>query len=127
MTDLPTAQRRIMRMMMRRMEMSDAELRRALEALPEGERLGAAEFDEAIAWLTSQNWLAASGEAESLRYRVNYRRRGEHELTQVKPRRRSGAGLGKTIWEALESGPTGRKPDGAAGESAPPTPPESKG
>ena len=129
---LAPAPRRVMRLVMRESELGYADLCRAMEQLPAGERVGGQELDDALAQLTGQNWLAVSGADEGRRYRVNYRRRSGRALTQVVPRRQSGGSLGKTIWDALESGPLVERPAGEGAdlpgvETRPPAEPFRKG
>lgn len=129
--ELAPAARRVMRLMMRELELGYADLRLAMEQLPAGEGVNAQELDDVLAQLAGQNWLLVSGADEGRRYRVNYRRRSGRALTQVTPRRQSGRSLGKTIWEALESGSPGETPaaggaDPSGAEGGPPAEPSRK-
>ena len=61
MVDLPPALRKIMRVMLRKVQMSYPELTETMEAMPEKERLSSDELEEAIATLVEQSWLMKLG------------------------------------------------------------------
>ncbi len=88
--ELPQALRRIMRMMLREVEMTYAAICAATDAAPEAERLSRADLDEALKTLTAQNWLICRGEGEALNYTVNLRRK-------------AGSQLGTSFWNALDA------------------------
>jgi hypothetical protein len=90
MVDLPPALRKIMRVMLRRVQMSYPELTEAMKSVPEKERLSSSELEEAIATLVEQSWLMKIGEGERAIYKVNLRRK-------------SGSTLASGIWQALDS------------------------
>lgn len=90
MVDLPPALRKIMRVMLRRVQMSYPELTEAMKSVPEKERLSNDELEEAIATLVEQSWLVKLGEGERAIYKVNLRRK-------------SGSTLASGIWQALDS------------------------
>lgn len=90
MVDLPPALRKIMRVMLRRVQMSYPELTEAMKSVPEKERLSNDELEEAIATLVEQSWLMKLGEGERAIYKVNLRRK-------------SGSTLASGIWQALDS------------------------
>lgn len=87
---LPPALRKIMRLMLREIEMTYTAICAAMESMPEADRLNRAELDQALENLTGQNWLIRRGEGEGLNYTVNLRR---------KP----GSGLGQNFWTALDT------------------------
>jgi hypothetical protein len=90
MVDLPPALRKIMRVMLRRVQMSYPDLMEAMKGVPEKERLSPDELEEAIATLVEQSWLMKIGEDERAIYKVNLRRK-------------SGSTLASGIWKALDS------------------------
>jgi hypothetical protein len=87
---LPPALRKIMRMLLREIEMTYAAICAAMEALPEADRLSRKELDQALDTLTVQNWLIRRGEGEGLNYTVNLRRK-------------AGSQLGLNFWNALDA------------------------
>ena len=88
--DLSPPLRKIMRLMLRELQMSYPRLCEAMEALPEAERLSRAELDDALATLTKQFWLIRLGEAERAIYKVNLRRK-------------TASALGGGIWNTLDT------------------------
>lgn len=99
---LPPALRKIMRLMLREMELSFSALAESMQALPEGDRLNRTELEQALGLLTEQQWLIRLGEGERATYKVNLRRK-------------AGSNLSGDIWGTL---------DGKLGK-APPEKPES--
>jgi hypothetical protein len=87
---LPPSLRRIMRTMLREVELTHPEIVTAMHAVPESERLSDSELDEALATLTREGWLIRLGVDARITYRVNLRRK-------------AGSGLTGGIWAALES------------------------
>jgi hypothetical protein len=90
MVDLPPALRKIMRVMLRRVQMSYPDLMEAMKGVPEKERLSPDDLEKAIATLVEQSWLMKIGEDERAIYKVNLRRK-------------SGSTLASGIWKALDS------------------------
>lgn len=88
-TTLPEAQRRLVRLILREVQMPYGDLCHAAAALPPSQRLRASEVDEALAALVAQSWLVRLGQDERATYRVNLRRK-------------RGSRLGTSIWERLE-------------------------
>ena len=88
--DLPPALRKIMRLMLRQLQMNYAQLAEAIDQLPEGERLTRTSLDEALKKLSEQAWLIQIGEGERAVYKVNLRRK-------------AGSHLSDTIWQNLDS------------------------
>lgn len=76
---LPPALRKIMRLMLREIEMSYSDLREAAGTMPEAESLSPAELDRALDDLSRQGWLIKMGE-EKISYRVNLRRKAGSNL-----------------------------------------------
>jgi hypothetical protein len=87
---LPPTLRKIMRLMLRENEMTDAAIREAVEAMPEADRVSQSDLSDALNALTAESWLIRLGQDETVTYRVNLRRK-------------AGSGLGGAIWARLES------------------------
>jgi hypothetical protein len=88
--DLPPALRKIMRLMLRQLQMNYPQLCNAMDQMPEDERLTRANLDEALKKLTEQAWLIQIGEGERAIYKVNLRRK-------------AGSQLGEDIWQNLDA------------------------
>jgi hypothetical protein len=100
--ELPAVQRKIMRLMLRQVEMTYAELCRAAEAMPEADRLSRAELDEGLETLSGQRWLNRIEGPEQVSYKVNFRRKAGRTLAKVNLRRAGGA-RAHDLWDALEA------------------------
>ena len=87
--DLPPALRKIMRLMLRELQMTYPRLCEAMDSMPEQERLTRAELDTALSTLTQQFWLTHIGEGEKAIYKVNLRRK-------------AGSTLASGIWSSLD-------------------------
>ena len=87
--DLPPALRRIMRLMLRQLQMSYPQLCESMDGMPENERLSRADLDGALENLTQQAWLTRLGEGQKAIYKVNLRPK-------------SGSTLASGIWSALD-------------------------
>jgi hypothetical protein len=87
--DLPPVLRKIMRMMLRELQMSYPRMREAMETLPEDQRLNKPDLDEALDSLTLQSWLIRIGQGEKAIYKVNLRRK-------------AGSTLASGIWANLD-------------------------
>ena len=88
--DLPPALRKIMRFMLRQLQMNYPQLCDFVESMPEGERLSRTELDEALKTLSQQAWLIQIGEGERAIYKVNLRRK-------------AGSTLASGIWQSLDA------------------------
>ena len=88
--DLPPALRKIMRLMLRELQLNYPQLIEAMAGLPEAERLASKELDEALDVLTRQSWLVRIGEGPKAIYKVNLRRK-------------LGSTLASGIWNTLDS------------------------
>jgi hypothetical protein len=88
--DLPPALRKIMRLMLRELELSYPQLIEAINALPEAERIPAKDLAEALEILTRQAWLIRIGQGERAIYKVNLRRK-------------AGSSIANGIWNNLDS------------------------
>lgn len=78
--DLPPALRKIMRLMLRELQMNYPRLREVMESVPEAERLSRDELDAALSSLTEQFWLIRIGTGEKAIYKVNLRRKEGSKL-----------------------------------------------
>ena len=87
---LPPALRKIMRLMLRELQMTHPRLCEAMDSMPEAERLTRDELQAALSALTQQFWLIRIGEGEKAIYKVNLRRR-------------QGSTLASGIWSSLDS------------------------
>ena len=87
---LPPALRKIMRLMLRELQMSYPRLCEAMDAMPEADRLSREDLQAALTTLTEQAWLIRIGEGEKAIYKVNLRRR-------------EGSKLVAGIWSALDT------------------------
>jgi hypothetical protein len=85
---LPAAQRRIIRLILRDVQLPYRALCRAAAALPGEERLNRAEVDRILEDLLQEAWLVRLGQGERVTYRVNLRRK-------------RGSKLDSSIWERL--------------------------
>jgi hypothetical protein len=86
--DLPSPLRKLMRLMLREVELSYQELCEATDKMPQDDRLSRAELDQALETLSKNNWLIRRGEGEMTSYKVNLRRKASSKLSQ-------------NIWSAL--------------------------
>ncbi len=87
--DLPPALRKIMRLMLRQIQMNYPQLCEAMDKVPKGERLSHTDLDEALKTLAQQAWLIQIGEGERAIYKVNLRRK-------------AGSTLASGIWQSLD-------------------------
>lgn len=87
---LPPALRKIMRLMLRELELGTGRIKEAMAALPESERLSPEELAQALEALTQQGWLIRIGKSERAIYKVSLRRK-------------AGSTLASGIWKSLDS------------------------
>jgi len=88
--DLPPALRKIMRLMLRQIQMNYPQLCEAMEKVPEDERLSQSDLDEALKTLSQQAWLIQIGEGDRAIYKVNLRRK-------------AGSTIASGIWQSLDA------------------------
>jgi hypothetical protein len=93
---LPPAQRKIMRLILRKTEISYAELSQAIAGMPEADRLSQAEMDETLDALIQQQFLLRADGDREVTFRVNHRRNTRSTLRT-------------NIWDALDSGAISNK------------------
>ncbi len=96
--DLQPALRRIMRLMLRELQMTYPRLCEAMDAMPEQDRLTRDELDDSLSTLTQQFWLIRIGEGEKAIYKVNLRRK-------------AGSTLAAGIWSSLDAKLKGKPKD----------------
>jgi len=73
--ELPTPLRKMMRTMLRKLELSKSEIAKVLDDLPAEDRKEVKDLDSALKILIKQGWLISLGEDENQRYKVNLRRK----------------------------------------------------
>jgi len=88
--DLPPALRKVMRLMLRELQLGHPQLMEAIAAFPAAERLPREELEEALEVLTRQAWLTRLGTGEKAIYKVNLRRK-------------AGSTLAAGVWNVLDS------------------------
>ena len=79
-TELPTPLRRIMRKMLRALELNQEEIAKIFSELPAEEQKEVKNLDEALEILTTQGWLIRLGEGDKTLYKANLRRKRGSEL-----------------------------------------------
>lgn len=94
--ELPPALRKIMRLMLRELQMGFPKLCEAVDTMPEKERLTRDELQDALSTLTQQFWLIRIGEGKKAIYKVNLRRKAGSTLT---------AGIWSSLDEKLKDNP----------------------
>jgi hypothetical protein len=92
--------RKIMRVMLRELQLSYPRMCEVMDGMPEQDRLTRAELDEALKTLTEQFWLVRIGEKEKAIYKVNLRRKAGSTLM---------AGIWSSLDEKLKGNPPERK------------------
>jgi predicted transcriptional regulator len=102
---LTPAERVVVRLILRKVETTYAEVCVVVAALPEDKRLSQAELDETLKTLAERGWLTQRGEGPNSVYKVNIRSRST---------RKAGESPLRKAWDALEA-------HDQAGASPPPT------
>ena len=87
---LPPVERKIIRMLLRELEMTHAGLWEAMQAFPEDERPTRQDMDAALDNLTNEGWVIRMGEGDARHYEPNMRRKAPSTLA-------------KAIWSSLGS------------------------
>jgi hypothetical protein len=87
--DLPPTLRKIMRLMLRELQLNYPQLIETVAALPDNEQLARKDLDEALGVLTAQGWLIRIGQGEKAIYKVNLRRK-------------AGSKLASGVWNTLD-------------------------
>jgi hypothetical protein len=78
---LPPRLRKIMRLMLREVEMTYEQLREATAGMAEEDRLSDSELKDSLDNLTKQSWLIRLGQGELITYKVNLKRKGPSSLS----------------------------------------------
>ena len=86
---LPPNLRKVMRIMLRKLEITRKGLIAEIDKLPEDDKLGNDELIYSLETLAKQSWLISRGEGQFLNYQVNLRRK-------------SGSSLSKSFWVRLD-------------------------
>jgi len=86
---LPPTLRKIMRLMLRELQMTYPRLCEVMDSMPEAERLSRNDLQDALSTLTQQFWLLRIGDGEKAIYKVNLRRK-------------EGSKLAAGIWSSLD-------------------------
>jgi hypothetical protein len=73
--ELPAPLRKMMRTLLRKVELSKTEVAKVLEDLPADDRKEIKNLDSALKTLIKQGWLISFGEGDNQRYKVNLRRK----------------------------------------------------
>jgi hypothetical protein len=87
---LPPVPRRIMRLILRRPDINEPDLRAAVAALPDPDRPSSAELDSVLVDMLDRRWLLKQTNTQPTTYRVNLRRKAVRTLTT-------------DLWDALDS------------------------
>lgn len=82
--------RKIMRLMLRQLQMTYLQLCEVMKDWPESDRMAPQELGQALEVLTKQFWLIRLGDGERATYRVNLRRK-------------AGSTLAQGIWASLDA------------------------
>ena len=100
---LPAPLRKLMRLMLRKIELDTPSLRQAVDAMPEKGRMEKAELDQALDELCKKSWLIRRGEGDSVSYKVNLRRKASSTLMD-------------SIWSSLDDKIEGQEDTSAQDE-----------
>jgi len=87
---LPPLYRKIMRYIQREHELMYTEICQWVAELPDDERPGQVDLDQALEALSKQFWLIKRGEGDRVRYQVNMRRK-------------AGSKLAAGVWNTLDT------------------------
>jgi hypothetical protein len=100
---LPSAQLRVMRVLLRGVELSYEALCAAIDNLPQTERLSRSELDAALRVLLEQQWLVRTESNTPYKYKANLHRKSNRTISEFAPprSRRQGSTL-RNVWDSLE-------------------------
>lgn len=110
MLGMPDAARRVVRILLRRPQMTYDEIRAAMDALPEDKRASRAELDEALALLCQLKWLAKEETAENVVYRVGIGAKPGSDVTRAGPKREAGQTQIEQLWDAVDTSDSSASP-----------------
>ena len=94
--ELPVPLRKIMRSMLRKIELSKTDIANIFEDIPEKDRSEIKDLNAAIKTLTKQGWLIAFGQGDDQTFKVNLRRK-------------KGSTLASSIFDKLEERMEGKE------------------
>ena len=87
---LPPSLRKIMRLMLRELQLSYPRLCEVMDGMPEAERLSRSDLDEALSSLTQQFWLIRIVERQCLCPALQFHRRSHENRARGGDRRQPG-------------------------------------
>ena len=100
---LPSAQLRVMRVLLRGVEMSYEALCTAIENLPQHEQLSRTELDTTLRVLVDERWLIRVEQSVPQRFKANLHRKSNRTISEFAPPRSSRRGSTlRNIWESLD-------------------------
>ena len=70
-----------MRILLRKVELDYPSLLKAVEAMPEADRMNKAELDEALEELRQKSWIIRRGAGDTVSYKANLRRKAKSSLS----------------------------------------------
>lgn len=102
---LPSVQLRVMRILLRGIEMTYDALCAAVDGLPQTERLSRSDLDAALRVLVEQQWLIRTEPTVPYKYKANLHRKSNRTISEFAPphSRRQGSTL-RNVWDSLEKG-----------------------
>lgn len=103
---MPSAARRILRLMLRKPEVSYPELCEMVDALPEGKRISRAELDDALADLCEKAWILQDEADDVFVYKINLGAKTGSDVSRAGPEpttpKRDSLAM-KDLWDAVDS------------------------
>jgi len=100
---MPDAARRIVRIMLRKPQMTYDEICAAMDALPEDKRASRTELDEALELLCQLKWLVKEQTTEAPIYKVGIGAKPGSDVTRAGPKREAGQTQIDQLWDAVDS------------------------
>lgn len=107
--DLPPTLRKIMRLMLRELQLNYPQLIETVASLPNSEQLAHKDLEEALNVLTAQGWLIRIGQGQKAIYKVNLRRK-------------AGSKLASGVWNTLDEKLKGKLFDASTTDTPSPKP-----
>jgi hypothetical protein len=103
---MPSAARRILRLMLRKPEVSYPELCEMIDALPESKRISRAELDDALADLCERAWILQVEVDDVFVYQINLGAKTGSDVSRARPSpttpKRDSLAM-KDLWDAVDS------------------------
>jgi hypothetical protein len=110
MIHFPAPVRRIIRIVMRRMEVSLEDLNKAIQELPEEKRPSQEEVDESLAAMIKVGWLEQTEREGVSYYRIDMGKKAGSEVTRASPSQKTQSTMSK-LWDTVdEAAQEGEKP-----------------